>query len=208
MLQDWSYSSGPGQDSTTGSWACTNPAGVAVGELLLVICVCDSTSGAPNMSTTTPGWSKIGEIGDTARDVQIAAFWKIASGSDDTVTVDLSIARRFYYFSTRFSNIDGTTPINASAFSQATGDPINITGVTTTVANCLVVGAIGTDGSATFTWNTAGWTKIAEDSSGSIQLGCSFATKEQASAGATGTSNVSLAGTEPSACFQIAIAPA
>ena len=208
-------------NSATSSWSPTQPTGLAVDDLILIVVASDYSNSNTFNSLTGQGFSEVIAAGNSA-DVQGALYYKIADSSDVSswsvgpITQSTSADTCGWCF--RISGVDTTTPIDVTPSWFGVGSThasdINITGVTTVTDDALVIGFAATDGSD-ITPNstpTAGWTFQAElenptgDSGG---CGVGYFTKTQATAGATGTleADFSQAGTDGAIGVQIAVRP-
>ena len=193
----------------SGQDTYTLPADIESGELILVICSNDDPNNPDSLSIT--GYTKILEVGTSAVDVHLAAFYKIADGTETEVTITNGRADTAV-FMFRISG-QAATPINAQAEGLTTG-ALTISGVTTTVDNCLVFTAFAGDGGDTtpIAFTGTGWSKTGADltTRGVVAGGCSLAygTQVQATAGTVPDSTGTPALSDGMTGLQIAIAPA
>ena len=190
------------------------PSGVVAGDLLILIGMNPNATGAAQFTDNKSGWTFIEEIGDTTSDCHIGAFWKTATGSEGaSEDIVATASLRWLGFYLRISGHDTTTPINDKNFQlnelSATKDILE---VTTTVDNCLAIYSLAFTRGDGFPFSVSG-TGWAEDdegqtsASGSGVSGC-FGSKDQVTAGGTGTATVTPSQTAGASFFQIAIAPA
>lgn len=201
--------------SATGSITITKPAGTVDGDLLLALIACDTI--LSNQDIDTPaGWALIRH--DTISNQHARSFWKIASGEPADYTFTFTAAPNVSTGSIhRINATDAITPINAHAggtLAAAMLDPDpDVTSVTTTVPNCLVLAWNSHDHALLSQTHTPGPSHIEradfQHITASIVLGSHAQTRVFAAAGATGTivSDCTEA-TATDACLQrIAIAP-
>lgn len=206
-------------DSNSTDCVCDKPTGVAVDDLMLAYVVNDGPdpAGAEYDATSDPaGWTFLRNEGDAASDSSIGVFWKIA------VTADLSTSN--YTFTSvgsfdrscgilRISGVDTTTPIGVSGtFTSTTGTTDDIPGITTVNANSLVIGFLAGDGADTapFSISGTGWSEVAEivsASTGNDGNSAVWASKEMATAGATGDPTVTMNSNDGMGSFMISINP-
>jgi hypothetical protein len=206
------------QASNGGTATSTNlvlaaPTGITAGELLLLIVSDDyATTVSPHFNAVT-GWTKLGESGSTTPDAYIGVYWRIATGTEGTVTVTSTTAAYWMGWYIRISGANTTAPINTQNFAISTAAGVNphvIPQITTTVDNCLAIYGMSFDGGDGAPFSvTSPWTESAEQTNGAATTynsGC-WGTKVQATAGATGTASVTCALIDGAAYFQLAIRP-
>ncbi len=206
------------QASNGGTTTSTNlvlnaPTGISVGELLLLI-VGNDEDAAGTTFNAVAGWNKIGEAGSGTPDAFIGAYWRIADGTEGaSVTVTSADNQYWMGWYIRISGADRTTPIDVSQFQVGTGALTShpITGVTTTVNNCLAIYGLSFDGGDgnPYSVSGTGWTESAEQqcsATGTTNGGC-WGTKVQTTAGATGTATVTSSVSDGASYFQLAIRP-
>ena len=202
------------QGGTSATLTLAKPANVAVGDLLVLICMNDSESASPEFSDNLDGWNFVNTAGDAVSDAHIGVFWRIANGTEgDTIEVTAETLRHWTGFYVRISGADGTTPINTSAFDDSftISDTYAIGEVTTDEDNCLVLYGLSFDGGDGFPFSVAGegWAEIEEcqsDTGGTASSGC-FGSRDLASQGASGAATVTCSIADGAAWFQMAIAP-
>jgi hypothetical protein len=94
------------------------PTGIAAGNLLVIQATAHSSAAGPNWPTTPAGWTKAGEAGDTGVDTWTAIFYKIADGTETTVSITAAYSP-FYVLGT-FMRITGNAPSgNFKTFSSS-----------------------------------------------------------------------------------------
>jgi hypothetical protein len=206
------------ENTGTGSTLVLDkPTGVAVGDLLLILVGNDDTTNTDqwdNVNNKPPGFTLIGEGGTTNSDCHIASFWRVADGTEGaSFTVQASGADSCWGFCIRYSGADTTTPIHvASAGNTDLASPFDITGVTTTVADCLVICPIAHDGGnvGAFSVSGAGWSKIDEIFQDTVADAASgaYAENQMTGTGASGTASWTVtANAAKTVGWQFAIAP-
>ena len=112
------------QGSNSQTHAITLPAGIAVGDLLLLIF---SSDGTPICSTTSSGWNKLGQASYTTTSPTAAIFYKFATGSD-ACTIDTTASEQSTHVCLRISGA-GTPNIGTASTGDGTNsDPPSVTG--------------------------------------------------------------------------------
>jgi hypothetical protein len=202
---------------TGSSLVLDKPTGVAVGDLLLILVGNDNTTNTDQWDNATlkpTGFTLIGEGGTTNSDVHVASFWRIADATEGaSFTVPAQSANSCVGFCIRYSGVDTTTPIHvASAGNTDLASPFDITGVTTTVDDCLVVCVVIHDGGnvTTFSVSGTGWTKIDEIFQDTVADATSgaYAERQMSGQGASGTASWTVtANAAKTVGWQFAIAP-
>jgi hypothetical protein len=155
---------------TGSSLVLDKPSGTAVGDLLLILVGNDNTTNTDQWDNATlkpTGFTLIGnEAGTVNSDAHVAAFYRVVDGTEGaSFTVTAQAAESNWGFCIRYSGADTTTPIHVEgAFGTDTVSPFTFAGVTTTVADCLVVNVLCHDGGNVGAFSVAGtgWTKIDE----------------------------------------------
>jgi hypothetical protein len=174
------------------------PAG-SIGDLLLLLV----NTANEAISVTTSGWTQVTNSPQStgtaaaAGGVRLGVYWRIRDGTEPTVTIADS-GSYTYAKVIRLSGVDTSAPINITAGSVDSAATTNLTapGVTTTVANCLIVHIVGLDKDAndidTFTGTAANanLTSITEQFDNTVSTGAGggllIITGAKATAGATG----------------------
>lgn len=204
ILESQSFNSG----TATTSITLTKPTGVASGDLLLIIAGSDpdNTSG-PHVNTPS-GFTKIKDFGDAGTDAHIAAFYRIADGTEGaTLSLTTVSATELYGHYIRYSGVDNISPLNV--VSRDFDLEIVLTGVTTTADNCMAFYCLAHDGAngSPFSASGVGWIERGDVAVGSSSGGVSgcWGTKEMPTAGATGSVTISPSSTDGTAAFQFAI---
>ena len=193
----------------------TEPTGVASGDTLVVIVMNDAANAGAQWddSANKPtGFTLINEAGDATCDTHIAAFWRVSDGTEGTplnVPVASSSAQEGWYL--RITGAHASAPLDVTGVDVSTsGTSHAITGVTTTVDNVLAFYGIASDGGDTGPHSVAGtgWSESDEDGVGTTdRLHASYGSKDQTTAGATGTATVTTSSSDGACSFQFGIAP-
>jgi hypothetical protein len=160
----------------------TMPSGIVGGNLLVVgisFAYMRTISGVPS------GWTLFRNDTDPSTEHRFATYYKVA-GSSEPGSYDwtLSAGTNFNASAIRISGVDGTTPVNATAYDLTTSNKTSPS-VPTTVADCLIVRYFSVGRDRTFTEPTS-HTKVADTTTAA---GCdhSVARITQSTAGDTGT---------------------
>lgn len=197
----------------TNTLTLTVPSGLAENDLALCIVGSDDSNGSTIAWQAESGWSIAIQGGDGVSDCEFCVYYKIAGASESAVTFDHLSNDELAGWYLRVTGIDTTTPIDVTGavYIDGSGTSKAITGVTTTVDDCLAFYVLSSDGEdcAPFGQPT-GWTEFGEltNGSGGGGVGLVFGTKTQAIAGATGTATVSTTANDGVAGVQFAIRPA
>ncbi len=201
--------------SPQSSIVLTKPSGVVVDDLLILFCLSDDNGSDDAFQDTKSGWTVMLQTGNSSSDAKLAIYYRIADGTEastETVTMDATDDVIGWYL--RISGVDTTTPINAQNEGVSSGNASsrNVTGITTTVDDCLVFYALvldGADGSP-FSVSGTGWSESDEletPSGDNTDVSGCWGTKDMASQGATGTASVSWNTSDGHSWCQFAIAP-
>lgn len=189
------------------SLAITKPSGLASGDLLVAFVV---ANGTPTLGTPA-GWTAIGsQVTDGFSACRAHRWWKKADSTDAAAT-DFTFTR-----STSGSMAGGILRI--TGFDDVSASPVNVTAtgsatsgtsqtspaVTTTVADCLILRAMGTDSNTT-TITTAGVTDVWNVAQTNARH--ALGTEPQASAGSTGTETWTFNTGNQMVATTVAIAP-
>ena len=165
--------------------------------------VCTDANAGPTPPT---GWTE--EFDSSLNAVTIQLFHKIADGTETDIDLG-STGQEVVAFWLRVS---GAGAVDLYGLSSNSGTSHTISGITTTVANCLVIYGLAFDGADSATFNVTGTGFTQSDTGNSLNggagVGGTWGTKEQAVAGATGDATVTTTASDGSSSFQIAIAPA
>lgn len=200
------------------------PTGTIAGDLLLMFL---ENQGTGESAPTASGWTQLltqvtaddGGAGNT--DTRLTVLYRIAaSGSDATTTNDPGDHIVGRIIGITRGTFDGTTPFHQSTSSKEdTADTsASLPTVTTTINNCLIIGAIahGNDPASAGTANYSSWTNAAlgsvteridntrTDGNGG---GLGVYSGTLATAGAVGNTTATLAVASYKAMATIAIAP-
>lgn len=201
-----------------GNASAALPTGWAVGDLFVM-----SVESAAQVVTTPAGWTAVanspqttGSSGGTAS-TALYMFWRIAESGDTVPTVSGPADHTYKRFEC-FRGVDQTTPILTTSGSvlASAGLTGTATGVTTTVADCLVhlVGTFAPDrpsGDATCTIANATLTSLTSQFTGNSNSGngggLSTATGAKTTAGTTGSSTFTWNESTVQAMMVLAIQP-
>jgi hypothetical protein len=191
---------------------------VAANDILVVVFI---TNTPHNASGTPPGsFALKAEHDEGTGDTSTSIFWVRCSGSEPTseawtTIFDAAESGGAFAFAIRGCKTSGS-PFDTDDTVESGADSTaqDITGITTSVNNVLVVGIIGVDppaGGPVFTWDGGITERIDSDTVPSGKFGGNSAvyigTKVQASAGATGSLGGDFDTTEPTAKFLYGFLP-
>jgi hypothetical protein len=210
-------------EDTSGGNTCIadRPTGITVGDLLLIMAMCDSVDTGPVFSDNLTDWDFDGTVGNANSATHIGFFSKIADGTE-AATETITFSGTASFRGAAYFRIDGhhttawlddlqTTTQESDQFAQ------DIAAATSTVGDCLVLYGILSDGGDTYPHVPTvanGWIatsqfiseQIRTDSAG---FAASFGRRGLISAGSTGIAEIdTTTEQETSASFQLAIAPA
>lgn len=193
------------------------PTGTVSGSLLLLF-VTQYNSGADPAFGTITDWTKLQESIQLSGSNRsgTALYWRFADGVATNVTTITSPNSTAFGLCGKILRITGahaTTPIHLSSSSSpdvtiGAGDPMTLTGLTTTENDCLAIFLAGTAGVSvvTHTWTVATEQgDFGTDPGGAANL--TWATKSMAVAGATGNPTVEPSGSCSGTGVAVAIAP-
>ena len=183
--------------STATSLTLNKPVGTVQGDYILVMAGDDrnnTTSAGYDLLTGGSTWLEHWDESHANVDCSTVCQGKIAGASEpSTYTLNFAAgenAAEMWAWTGRLTGVDGTTPVDVvgTPEREASSNPDH-SGITTTVDDCLIVAAFSFDGGDAHPSSVAGpFTEQAELSSGTGNQDASggIATKEQATAGATG----------------------
>ncbi|MEZ4180032.1 MAG: hypothetical protein R3B41_00730 [Candidatus Doudnabacteria bacterium] len=197
------------------------PSTTRSGDLLIIIVGNDDTSNTAQWDNATfkpTGFTLISESGNATTDAHVAAFYRIADGSEsDTITVTAQSADDYWGYYLRVVGADAVSTINAlgTALNIGTGLTGTIPGLVTTVNNTLVFYAHAYDGGDgnPFGASGTGWSKIdginatGGNSTDAAAAGGSFGSAFQSSAGLISGVTISAGVSDGHTGFQFAVAP-
>ncbi len=194
------------------------PSGTTAGDLLLMFLENDGSEAAP----TASGWTQLltKATGADTTDTRLTVLYKTAAGSDATTTNDPGdhIVGRIIGITAGTWAVTDTFNATQTSNEDAADTSGSITGVTTTLDNCLVLAACtnGDDPAANGTANYGSWTnanlsslteRIDNTRTSGNGGGIGVASGILATAGATGATTVTLGVASFKAMATIAIAP-
>src|SRR6266404_3872132 len=125
---------------------------VSTGDLMLATIAIHGGSAA-NINTVPTGWTQIART-DNDASITLVSYWKVAGGSEPSSyewIVDGQTTAKGGI--TKYSGVDGTTPVDASAGNAGLGLTATTSAITTTAANDEVIAVFAVDEGKT---NTAG----------------------------------------------------
>lgn len=200
----------------TRSYSDTNntfaaPAGVVAGDLLLAFIGLDSPQSLPWSSRIPAGWTMI--VSDTVTTNVFHAIYGIAykvAGGSEPSTYAFNMGGGGFGRIAAIQDVSGSTPINVSAATNnASSTTPSVPSVTTTAADCLLIGFYGiTDSGGTYTFTPPGGATEIIDEKASTQNACFGAyTRTLTSAGASGADTVTVSAARAVWAGAVAIAP-
>jgi hypothetical protein len=196
-------------NGTNGAAVASYPAGISAGDLLVLVAQTDQ-----NDSITTPaGWTLLISVTSTECDLRVYTKFHTTGSS---VTISWS-GDHIVYQVLGFRDVKASAPIDASTTGNHTGlgSNVNIPGVSTTLANCLVLAMvahdIATNGSVVSNWANGNLSEATEltDVSSTIGWDGGFGIYAgyKLTAGAVGTTTASLTQAKKRAYACLALAP-
>jgi|GEM_PF-2514985 len=174
----------------------------------------NTTTAQWNNTTLKPsGFTMINETGNSSSDVHTAVFWKLSDGTEGGTGIASNAQSSMDTWGRIeiWENIDTTTPIDVtgSDYNGSSASSHAVTGVTTTIDDCIARAILAGDGGDTypFTVSGTGWTEDFEIQAGTGSGNCSgcIATKTMSTAGATGNCTFSLNVSDGGSGFQFGI---
>lgn len=198
----------------TSSSPGPSPKDVASGDLLILWVGTDGTETTCEFDATgaPTGFTFGGCAGDGTSDAHTGMYWRIADGTEaSTFSVSAIVTHDGWTAVFLISGTSGTPIHQLGAASIIGSGNLNVTGVTTTVADCYVMASSTYDGGddGGYTVSGTGWSEVIEVRSGTTQADVSgvVSEKQMSGTGATGTVTHSVAVADGQAGFQVAIAP-
>lgn len=197
-----------------GLFGVTLPSGISANDVLVMVISHDSTADT-NPFTTPTGWTLIFHAGDSTTDCHVAAFYKVAMGSEGSTEYVYQDTGYACAYVLRFSGADTTNPVDGygSETLSTSGYSVSIDGYTVSTSGtyCLAVSAHdGSDGYSASN-GTAGWTDLDSGnfvpSSSADGVSAHIAYDAGVGSGPTGSCNVSYSSVDGSAGFIVGIAP-
>jgi hypothetical protein len=212
-IYNYTYADTAGGTAT--SETVTKPSGVEVGDLLMMIGLCDANNTADWNDLTSPDvWTTAFNDNSTGADANLCVWWRIADGGEaasETVTGSASLERSVWYLVIK--NVD-STPINVTGAGAGGGNSFThaFTALTTSVANCLCMFFICGDGGDMNPYSiTTGtdWFIIDDRNSGAggTDVGGCWGIKVLASAGGSGALTLTSSASDGSRRRLLAIQP-
>ncbi|KKK66383.1 hypothetical protein LCGC14_2964640, partial [marine sediment metagenome] len=209
IIESWEVD---GSSSTSTSLTCAKPSGVQIGDLLVLLPFNDDTTNTDQFINNKNGWTLAAEAGSTTSDSHIGFYYRVADGtepSSETVTAASADDWGMWYL--RISGVDTSDVIEAVGSDViANTQNLDITGVTTSKSNSLILYLQAFDGGDEYPYSVAGtgFVEFDEYRSGSSNgdASASFGYRNMVSAGASGTATVTASGgSDGQVGFQVAI---
>ncbi len=201
-----------GGSDASDQLTCNKPSGVEVGDLLVLICTNEDSGGDADFLDDQTGWNLVGESGDGSSDSHIGVYWRVATGTEDSVqTIEANSEDQWTMYYIRISGVDTSDPINNSSWDQSSSSSSShpCPSVTTDEDYCLVLYGLSFDGSDGYPFSVSGtgWVqKDEQDCGGTYNYNSScWGSRDLASLGASGDATVSCAASDGAARMQVAI---
>lgn len=198
----------------TGALTVPAPAGIQNNDILLLLVETrpDQTVAAPSGYAEVTGSPQLTTL---TSGTQMSVFWKRTNGTESDITVADSGDHQVAQILAFRGCVTSGNPwdVSGGAIQDTATTSVSISGMTTTVANTLVVVccASGTDtATAQFSsWANASLSNVTEQVDSFFAAGGGFScmTGGKATAGATGTSTATLATSARHAWVQLALKP-
>jgi len=166
------------------------PTGIVAGELLVMMLANDLAHTDLDPFNTPAGWTKLDAFGGLSIGCHVVVYFKIADGTEGATLITWTgySASESVSWMVRVSG--ASSPIPTFTHSAATSNIFNVTNVTTTVDNSLVLYMLSFDGGDgdPFSVSGTGW-NIEDEGSFGTAGGSSgvWGSKEMPTAGASGT---------------------
>ncbi|MBN1162480.1 hypothetical protein JXA34_01910 [Patescibacteria group bacterium] len=208
VVEGFQATSGGADDM--GRLTLAPPSGITAGELLIIIVGSDDAEAGDEFSIAS-GWTQIDEGGNATAQAHIAAFWRVATGTEGKVTVNAATFDDMFGWYIRVSGANINSPINVYNFTQSSTDTTShaIPQVTTTENDTLVFYGLSFDGGDGYPFSVAGtgWGERGEQTAGTGAENASgtWGTRDMATAGGTGSATVTCAVSDGAAYFQFAV---
>lgn len=184
-----------GNDSsfTVSSVSATLPTGTVIGDLMVIWVSAGALSPAAAPTVTTPaGWTSGGNATATivggAVNIRIHCFYKVATSSEGSATLDAGVNSAFGWGRLSYQNPDTGTPFGQVTFgSAAASTSAVLTGITTGAANAMLLTFL-TQGVAQNATPPASMTERIDNATAGFEV----ADEIKVTAGATGTRTFTL----------------
>lgn len=180
-------------EGTSSTLTLTKPTGVAVGDLLVMICGNENSGNGEGFSPHA-GWVQMCNLGSANEDCYLSVFYRVADGTEgasETLSQGADDGHGWYF---RISGADPTNPINVASAGMTGVSIYGSTGDVQTTAPCLAIGALAYDGAdttfkllTTGTWANLDVLQSPLGSSGGNGSSGVVATLNQSTAGWVGT---------------------
>jgi hypothetical protein len=193
------------------------PAGVNVNDLLLIFVGNDAVNLPAQWSGATlaaAGFTLISEQGNNTTDSHVAAFYKVADGTEaSSVNIVAANSANYWGYYIRVSGVNPANPFDQVGTAYLGG---NVTAkalpsITTTINNELAFYVMAADGGDQFPFSvTAPWVESAEIQAGTLATNASgvWGTQDMVTLGAAGNANITSTIANGAAGFLFALNPA
>jgi len=189
------------EPATTGGTESTDlvfasaPSGLAAGDLILIIGMCEQQNTDEWQALT--GYTAI-VLGNNANDAHLRFYWRITTGDANDGFPNLTPTTSYPTFKVgwacRISGVNTSDPINQTGTAEiGSGPDIEVDALTTDAINCLAIFGIAIDGSDVTPVSISGGTgwsmygNLEDPADNADGVGGAFGTKEVPSIGSTGT---------------------
>ncbi len=202
------------------SLTLTKPTGVESGDLLLILVGNDNNTATAQWNNTTlkpSGFTLINTAGNATPDAHVAAFYRVADGTENT-TINVPAQSNFYYWGyyIRLTGVDTTNPIDVTGAdftaNNITTPSNSIPSITTTADQALAFYVLSADGGDTYPFSVtgSGWVEQGEIQAGTLANNAAgtWGTQEMGVAGATGNATVTMAVADGVSAFMFSLKPA
>jgi hypothetical protein len=199
--------------NTTTTVTVNKPAGTISGDVLLALVTNRGANAAP--STVPSGWTLLDSAGSSTGDIMWAGlYYLVAGGSEPADYTWSGFTDSCSGGMIAVSGADTSAPFNVHTVRYNAAGATGTAGVTTTVADTLVVSGYGSYDNNSVTQNSWACTtdpalthRLESTSSGGNDSAVGAATGTKASAGATGASSYTLSASRSTVGFLLAVAP-
>jgi len=194
VVEDFTFANS-GTSTAAGSFALTKPGGVAVGDLLVLLCAFDVDSIVVDYIIPS-GWTKGPQSGTSTSGTHTVMFWRIADGTEGATEIidGTNYSNPYYYVGwyLRITKHNSADPIDVEYGSTAvTTGTLSTPTVTTTNDNVLVFSLGSFEGDPTPELTGTGWATTTwptdQEQQNNVQTWGAWQTKQMFSAGDAGT---------------------
>ena len=210
-----SYEKNNGGSTASQTLTCNKPAGVQIGDLLVLIPMNEDASDTPQFSDNKTGWNFVGNGGNSNADAHVGFFWRIADGTEGaSESITAQSSDQWVMFYVRISGSHPTAPVDVNNFTQSSSSSNShqVPAIVTTVDDCLVLYGLSFDGGDGLPFGVSGegWSQNDEEQTGTsgynANSGC-WGHRGLADHGDSGIATVGCNASDGAAYFQVAIAP-